>query len=102
MDRCLNLGEVKKHRKGDKSSAPIEETKEKKYSKKDKTSDNIDPEFAEFLEVHSKRQKDKSIWDNDGIDGSTVKAKVATKNEEEEEQTNTVAHNKELSDLQVS
>ena len=104
VERCLNLGEIKKkHRKEDTFSTPIaiEETKKKKPSKADKTSDNVDPEFAEFLQVHSKRQKDKSIWDNDGIDGSTIKPKNATE-ADEEEQTNTVAHNKELSDLQVS
>ena len=77
-----------------------EEISKKKPSKTDQKSGDVDdPEFAEFLEVHSKRQKDKSIWDNDGIDGSTIKTTSAP---DEEEPATTIAHNKELTDLQVS
>ena len=100
VDRCLNLGEVKKYKKEAKPSITNSQVTEKKSLKTEKKNDNVDPEFAEFLEVHSKRQKDKSIWDNDGIDGSTIKITSVTVPDEEEE-VNTVAHNKELSDLQV-
>ena len=71
----------------------------KAKSKSLKKKEEVDPEFAEFLEIHSKRQKDKTIWDNDGIDGSAPKPVASEEDEGDDEEK--VAHKKELSDLEV-
>lgn len=80
-------------------SLPPSELKPKKDKSVKKDKEPVDPEFAEFLEVHSKRQEDKGIWDNDGIDGSTpaqADTKSPVPNEEDK-----VAHKKNMSDLEV-
>jgi hypothetical protein len=61
-----------------------------------------DPEFAEFREIHSHNQKDK-IWDNDGIDGSVQKpiSNEDASDAKEENLIETIAHKKDLSDLEV-
>lgn len=107
VERCVNLGDSAKLKKSHESKqAPpavaAAETQKSKVKGPKKKEDVTDPEFAEFLEVHSKKQKDKAIWDNDGIDGSALKP-VATPSADEsaEEQGDKVAHKKDLSDLEV-
>merc|ERR1712071_374997 len=83
VERCVNLGDRKKRPKVSKT---LPEATDKKSKKKEKNTDEKaenDPEFAEFLEIHSNRQKDKSIWDNDGIDGNLSKTVKKDKIEEE-------------------
>ncbi|XP_057365562.1 probable RNA-binding protein 19 [Daphnia carinata] len=106
VERCVNLGESTKERKGKKAtevfpaSMPIKNVKPAK--KQDTNSLPEDPEFAEFREIHSRGQTDK-IWDNDGIDGSATKP-IPTNNgsdtNEEADVTDKIAHKKELSDLE--
>lgn len=71
-----------------------------KENKTPKKKDEIDPEFAEFLEIHSKKQSAKAIWDNDGIDGLAPKS-AGESTAPNDVQDDKVAHKKELSDLEV-
>ena len=103
MERCVNLGEIKKHSKATKSLPTSTDNSTSKTFGHEKE-EELDPEFAEFVEIHSKGQKDKTIWGNDGIDGdlSKVTKKVAENLTEEEDTVDDTAHNKDLTDLEVS
>lgn len=97
----MTLGESATMKKGHQKipAIPSFEQETKKDISKKKEKEPVDPEFAEFLEVHSKRQEDKGIWDNDGIDGSApVQADNKSPEPTEEDK---VAHKKNLSDLEV-
>ena len=100
----MNLGDRKKRPKVSKT---LPEATDKKSKKKEKNTDEKaenDPEFAEFLEIHSNRQKDKSIWDNDGIDGNLSKTVKKDKIEEEaiEDVEIGEAQDTNLTDLEVT
>ena len=103
----MNLGDNKRRPKGN-NSLPytIESKSNTKPKPSTNTDEEVDPEFLEFLEVHSKRQTDKSIWDNDGIDGDLAKnvKKKTTESDEvsEDNVEDNIKLNADLSDLEVN
>ena len=106
VERCVNLGDSKRRPNANKTLPNITESKPSTKPKPSTDADEeIDPEFSEFLEIHSNRQKDKSIWDNDGIDGDLSKniKKKTTENDvaSEDDVEDNIAHNPDLSDLEV-
>nr|CAH0113144.1 unnamed protein product [Daphnia galeata] len=104
VERCVNLGESSKIKKGKKVPeaipAPLPIQKEKP-AKQNTIKTPEDPEFAEFREIHSHNQKDK-IWDNDGIDGSQPNPALNedASDEKDENLVEKIAHKKDLSDLE--
>ena len=105
VERCVNLGESSKIKKGKKVAEALPDlvpTHQVNPKKQDTNKVPEDPEFAEFREIHSHNQKDK-IWDNDGIDG-TVQKPVSNEDvgeSNEESVMEKIAHKKDLSDLEV-
>lgn len=105
VERCVNLGESAHLKRGKKIPPPpsLPPKKEKPKDDQNKTQKPEDPEFAEFVEIHSKSNKDK-IWDNDDIDGYSKPLKPNKSKTEEENQLDLedkLAHKKEISDLEV-
>ncbi|XP_046463515.1 probable RNA-binding protein 19 isoform X3 [Daphnia pulex] len=104
VERCVNLGESSKMKKGKRAPEAIPApllTQKVNPVKEDTNKTPEDPEFAEFREIHSHNQKDK-IWDNDGIDGSVQKpiSSEDASDAKEENLIETIAHKKDLSDLE--
>lgn len=107
MERCVNLGDSKRKPKAGTAVSNKAESKPSTNPKpSDDTNKEVDPEFSEFLEIHSNRQKDKSIWDNDGIDGDLSKNVKGTITENdavsEDDVEDNTAHNSNLTDLEVT
>ena len=105
VERCVNLGESAQLKRGKKIPPPpsLPPKKEKPKDDQNKTQKPEDPEFAEFVEIHSRSNKDK-IWDNDDIDGYSKPLKPNKSKTEEENQLDLedkLAHKKEISDLEV-
>ena len=109
--RCATLGESVKHQKGIKQNKGpnVEESQAKLNPINEKRKEeNLDPEFKEFLEVHSKKPSEKNIWSNDAVDGE-YKNPIDKDYEDDDEQEekvepsseDKVAHKKSLSDLDV-
>ena len=99
----MNLGDSVKMKKGKVVPKPVAVTttpKKDKSNKKDDIQKPDDPEFAEFLEIHSHKQKD-MIWDNDGIDGSAIKSSTSKNDDLNNDLEDKIAHKKDLSDLEV-
>lgn len=111
VERCVSLGENTKSQKASKQTKPLdleEKADKTKVKKENKKEENLDPEFKEFLEVHSKKQAEKNVWSNDAVDGAVANSLSKDQDENDNEQENPtengedkVAHKKELSDLDV-
>lgn len=102
VERCVNLGDVSVKRRGKNGTAtsgrdPAKSTAPNSVEKKEAE----DPEFSEFVAIHSKNQSGKTIWGNDGTIGTAAKNDPGAESDKEElVEDNKEAHKKDLSDLQ--
>lgn len=98
VQKCVNLGELKRGKKGQAPELP-----KATLEKKSEPASEVDPEFSEFLKVHSKNQAEKNIWSNDtlGLAVDNRSSIVPAAENEEPEGKSKEAHKKELSDLEV-